>query len=70
MVEVDGHVGEVGDFEICDLIVVDVVLVDLLGDDVETHVVLLLQHDLHLVQDELQLLTLIHRSIGLHLHLL
>lgn len=70
MVEVDGHVGVVGDFEVCDLIVVDVIFVDLFGDDEEPHVVLLLEHDLHLVQDELQFLALVHRAVGLHLHLL
>lgn len=70
MVEIDGHVGIVGDLEIGNLIIVDIVLVDLLGNDEETHVILLLQHDLHLVHDELQFLTLVHRSVGLHLHLL
>lgn len=70
VVEVDGHVGVVGDLEIGNLVIVDIVLVDLLGNDEEAHVIRPLQHDLHLVQDELQFLTLVHRPVGLHLHLL
>ena len=70
MIEVDGHVCVVGDFEVCDLIVVDVIFIDLFGDDEEPDVVLLLDHDLHLVQNELQFLALVHRTVGLHLHLL
>ncbi len=70
VVVVGGHVGVEGDLEVDDVGVVDVVLVDLLGDDEEAHVVLLLEHDAHLVQDELQLLSLVHRPVRLHLHLL
>jgi hypothetical protein len=42
VIEVDGHVRVVGDFEVCDLIVVDVIFIDLFGDDEEPNVVLLL----------------------------
>ncbi len=70
VVVVGSHVGVEVDLDICNFWVVDVVLVDLFGDDEETHIVLLLEHDLHLVHDELQLLSLIHRPVGLHLHFL
>ena len=70
LVEVDGHVGVEHGLDVCDFGVVDVVLVDLFGNDVESHVVLLLKHDLHLVENELQLLSLVHRPVGLDLHLL
>ena len=49
MIVVDGQVRVVVDFDIGDGVVVEVVLVDLLTDDVEAHVVALLDHDLHLV---------------------
>ena len=70
LVVVAGHVGVESDLEVHDVGVVDVVLVDLLGDDEEPHVVLLLEHDPHLVEDELQFLPFVHRAVGLHLHLL
>jgi hypothetical protein len=70
MIVVDGHVRVIANLEVSYLLVVDVILVDLLGNDEEPHIVLLLQHDLHLVQDELQLLPAVHRTVGLHLHFL
>lgn len=70
MIKVDGHVCIEGDLEVSNFIVVDVVFIDLFGNDEESHIILLLQHDLHLVKNELKLFTLIHGSIGLHLHLL
>lgn len=70
VVIVYGHVGvEIG-LDICDFRIVDVVLIDLFGDDVETDIVFLLEHDLHLVKNELKFLSFVHRSVGLHLNLL
>ena len=60
LVEVAGHVGvEVG-LQVSELRIIDVILVDLLGDDVEANAVLLLEHDLHLVENEFQLFSLVH----------
>lgn len=70
VVEVDGHVCEVCNLEVCNLVIIDVVLIDLLGDNEEPNEVLLFEHDLHLVENELQLFTFVHRSVGLHLHFL
>lgn len=53
IVEVDGHVCKIRDLEVCNLIIIDIVFIDLLGDDEETNEVFLLEHDLHLVEDEL-----------------
>ena len=70
VVVVDSHIGvEIG-LEISDLRIVDVVLIDLFGDDVESNVIFLLEHNLHLVKNEFQLLSFVHRSIGFHLNFL
>lgn len=53
IVEVDGHVCKICDLEVCNLIIIDIVFIDLLGDDEETNEVFLLEHDLHLVKNEL-----------------
>lgn len=60
IVVVDGHVCIEVDFEVCDFWVIDVILIDFFGDDEEPDVIFLLEHDLHLIKDELQLLSLVH----------
>jgi len=70
MVIVAGHVSVEGDLEVDNVGLIDVVLVDFFGDDEEAYVVALLEHDAHLVEDELQLLAFVHGAVGLHLHFL
>jgi hypothetical protein len=70
VIVVDGQVGVVVDFNISDLVVVYVIFVDLFADDVQTDMVVLFQHDLHLVHDKLKLLSSVHRPISLNLNLL
>ena len=52
------------------LIIVDIILVDLLGDDEESNEILLFYHYLHLIENKLELLSLVHRTIGLNLNFL
>ena len=70
MVVVDSHVGVEESLEVGDLGVIDVIFIYFFGDDVEPDVIFFLEHDLHLVKDELQFLTFVHRSVGFHLHFL
>lgn len=49
IVVVDGHEGVIFDFDIDEVVIVKVGLVDLLAYDVQSDVVLSLDHDLHLV---------------------
>ena len=42
IVEVDGHVCKICDLEVSNFIIIDVIFVDLLGDDKETNEILLL----------------------------
>lgn len=70
MVVVHGQVGIILNFDIGDLVIVQIVLIDFLTDDEESNIILLLYHNLHLIQDELQLLASVHGSIGLDLDLL
>ena len=60
VVVVDSHVRvEIG-LDISDFRIVDVILIDLFGDDVESNVIFLLEHDLHLVKNELKFLSFVH----------
>jgi len=44
--------------------------IDLLTDDKESNIILFLNHNLHLIKNELQLLPFVHTPVSLHLHLL
>lgn len=70
VIVVDGHVGIEVDLEVCDFWIVDVVLIDFFGNDEESHVIFFLQHYFHLIQDELQLLPLVHGTVCFDLHFL
>lgn len=54
------EVGVKSDLNIGDLVVVQVLLVDFFADDEQTNKILFLDHDLHLVEDKLQLLASVH----------
>lgn len=60
VIVVDGQIRVVSDLNVGDFVVVDVLLVDLLADDVQSDVIFLLDHDLHLVQNELEFLSSVH----------
>ena len=70
MVIVHGQVGIIIDFNIGNLVVIDIVLVDFFTDYEESHVVALFDHYFHLVKDEFKLLSSVHRAVGFDLDLL
>ena len=49
MIVIDCQVCIIVDLDIGNLVIIEIVLVDFLGDDVQTDIVLLFYHDLHLV---------------------
>ena len=67
---VNCHVSVELNFKVCDGVVSQVVFVYLFTDNEKPHMVFLLKHDFHLVENKLQLFPLVHRPIGLDLHLL
>lgn len=64
------HIRVEQDFNVCNFIIVDVILVDLFGNDEQPHEIFLLDHDFHLIEDKFKLFSLIHGSICLDLDFL
>lgn len=70
VVVVDCHIRIIGNFYICNLVITQILLIDLFADDVQSHIIFLLYHDLHLVQDKFKFFPSIHWSVSFHLHFL
>ena len=60
MVMVNCHVSVELNFKVCDGVVSQVVFVYLFTDNEKPHMVFLLKHDLHLVENKLQLFPFVH----------
>ena len=60
LVEIASHVSIEISLQVSNLRVIDIVFIDLLGDNVETNVIFFLKHDLHLVKDKLEFLSFVH----------
>jgi len=60
MIVVNGQIRVIIDLNVCDLIIIDVIFVDLFADNEQPNKVFFLYHDFHLIQDELKFLSSVH----------
>ena len=70
MLVIKNEVAVVKNLEVKNFVILKVLLLYFLGDNNQSGIVELFDHDPHLVEYELQLFALIHGSVGFNLNLL